>query len=91
MTTETITVTNKDISEGQPRVASQCPIALAARRTFPGKRIKVYGYNLKVYRSFLGLEFGNVFYTLPVAAWQFVMKYDTHHMVEPISFVVVKQ
>jgi hypothetical protein len=73
-----IVVTKKDIDNGIPLSHSSCPIALAAKRAFPGKDI------------FVGSSvcFSKKKFPLPEKGTKFVMDFDRGYAVQPFQFVI---
>jgi hypothetical protein len=86
MNKHTITVTQEDINDGKGGNCTLCPIALAAKRTFPDICPVVGAYFL-VLDSAPGEEDGELI-PLPGDAQQFVEDFDFGRPVEPFSFKV---
>ena len=79
----TIEVTQEDIIEGIPGFCDSCPIALAARRTFPGQSIRVFEGEISVVgggpcRSFATTK----------EADKFIRDFDKRKSVQPFTFAV---
>lgn len=84
MPTHTIDVTAEDIARGKRCHAGQCPIALAAKRTFPDfDEIEVDGMGIDVGGP--GLLLSEL---LPDEAVDFADKFDNGEPVEPFRFVI---
>ena len=83
MRTFVIAVTATDIKNGEPSNAKACPIALAIKRAgirFPSKFIGVGYYDI-------GLN-GGATVPLPLAAQEFIDKFDHREKVKPFGFKI---
>ena len=81
MRTVEISVTAKDITEGDAEECTSCPIALAAARKFPDRRVRVYP--LSIVLAAIGTYSR---YMLPAEAIRFVDDFDNGHSVQPFTF-----
>jgi hypothetical protein len=83
-----IVVTQADIDEGKKDSDTYCPIALACRRTFPGRtpRVAVYinhvGDSIKLYGGTNVLVF-----SLGSDAHEFINRFDAGQSVKPATFL----
>lgn len=80
----TISVTQDDIDEGKPGHCNHCPIAIAARRVFPGMTVRVWD---------LLTTFGIVkvgYYRMPPEACDFIRNFDRgpSWRVQPFTFEI---
>lgn len=80
-----ITVTDDDIKQGKRYKPQKCPIALAAKRSFPGKVIIVGTEHLSVYESETFLD-RLAKYGLCQAAKAFRHNFDQHGLGAPFEF-----
>lgn len=80
-----ITVTDDDIKQGKRYKPQECPIALAAKRSFPGKAIIVGTEHLSVYESETALD-RLAKYGLCQAARAFRHNFDQHGLGAPFEF-----
>ena len=72
-----VDVTSQDIKRGKRKYISCCPIALALKRSLPGKRIAV-GSDI----TFIGDGLA----TLPKQARTFIERFDNSESVKPFKF-----
>jgi hypothetical protein len=77
--TKTITVTQKDIDDGEQDSTYSCPIALAANRTLNRHDVFVSGGYM---------AFGNKKGCLPIKAQKFICHFDSDIRVKPFSFKI---
>ena len=82
--TETIHVTAQDIVGGVPRSCEMCPVALAARRLWPGATVGVDGD--RIYRR--SYSYGNASVRLPSTVRRWVREYDHGFPVAPFEFAI---
>lgn len=73
----TVTVTQADIDGGVRNKCTKCPVALALKRLFPGRRISVANYSIKV---------GSCLERMPSEVISFVSWFDIGRAVQPFSF-----
>lgn len=74
MKPRTLRITAQDIEQGEREECSKCPAALALKRLFPGKRIRVeYG----AYRI------GRDWFCSPKSLEKFVERFDGGHSMLP--------
>lgn len=80
-----IRVTKNDISNGRPRSAAYCPVALAFRRRLAGMGVSpnVGRYTVVLYNS---TQFESVF--LPRAATVKIANFDGGKSIKPFSFSI---
>lgn len=76
-----VEVTQEDIVNGQRRVPTSCPVALACRRELGNVRISVTAYYIRVNTGFPVLE-------IPETVKAFVRDFDGFRPVEPIKFTL---
>lgn len=74
----TIVVTQKDIDKGEPGEPTLCPIALACRRQFPGKRPEVSSVRIRI---------GSRDFKHPRLK-QFVRDFDAGNEMKPTRFTI---
>lgn len=75
-----INVLEEDIKKGKKGIPTNCPIACAARRKFPGNKINV---------DYRHMSIGNVAFKLPLEAKRFMRKFDDSRVVKPFNFFTV--
>jgi hypothetical protein len=75
-----VEVTAEDIEQGQPNDSRCCPIALALKRIYPDRTIRVGDEGFA--------EIGDGMAILPDEAYQFIGAFDEGRSVKPISFTL---
>jgi hypothetical protein len=77
-----IDVTQEDIDNGKALNAESCPIALATKRLYPGKKVIVvimFGFPLLKIESYNPV-------TMPGRCYIFMRMFDNYKKVEPFQF-----
>lgn len=85
-------ITQEHIDKGIRGSFESCPIALAAKKECPGKRIHINSATIRAYdiTDDNDRETGLI-YWLPVAARDFIQAFDGREPVKPFSFEITEE